>query len=259
MSRIVLTLFLLICSASPAFAALQTKTVDYSYNGKAYKGYLAWDDSFAGKRPGVMVVHDFWGLNDYARSRAEQLAKLGFVAFAADMYGGGRVGAHPKEASAMMSEVRQNLQEWLGRANAALKVLREQPTVDPAKIAAIGYCFGGATVLQLAYSGADLAGVVSFHGALVVPQSTQDIKTKILILHGGKDANASEDTIRQLKAALDQGKVDYKFVVYPDAVHSFTVPGSEKMGNPNNAYNAEADTKSWQEMLSFFQRIFGTS
>jgi dienelactone hydrolase len=248
--------FLLTLFAFPAWGALKTKTVDYSYGGTPLKGYLAWDDSFKGRRPGVLVVHEFWGLNDYARSRADQLAKLGYVAFAADLYGGGKSSEHPDEAKAMMGAVRNNLQEWLGRAKAALQVLRGVDTVDPKRIAAIGYCFGGATVLQMALNGADVQAVASFHGGLFVPQSAKNVKAQILIFHGGNDVFVAPETLAGLKAKLDEAKVDYRVFVYPGAVHGFTVPGAEKRGMPNVAYNADADRKSWQEMLAAFQKLF---
>jgi len=258
MLRVILAIFLGLIGIAPAAAALKTQTIAYSYGGKTFKGYLAYDDSFSGKRPGVLVVHEFWGLNDYARSRADQLAKLGFVAFAADMFGDGKAFEHPEEASAMADAVRSNLAEWVGRAQAALKVLQDHPNVDSSKLAAIGYCFGGATVLQLAYSGADLKAAVTFHGALPLPPTTKSIKGKILILHGGDDTHVTPEALQALKAKLDEGKVDYRVVVYPGAVHSFTVPGAEKRGMKGIAYNAEADRKSWDEMLKLFQGVFGT-
>src|SRR5437868_186082 len=134
---------LALCNVSAARAEVKTKTVPYEYGGVTFKGYLAWDDSTTGKRPGVLVVHEWWGLNDYARKRAEQLAGLGYVAFACDMYGEGKFTKHPEEAKTMATEVRKNVKVWQGRAQAALKVLRDQDNVDGGKIAAIGYCFGG--------------------------------------------------------------------------------------------------------------------
>lgn len=248
--------FLILTGYGDGWAAVKTKTVSYSYDGVTMQGYLAWDDAVQGKRPGVLVVHEWWGLNDYAKGRAEQLAALGYVALAADMYGEGKSTEHPEQAGAMAEGVRKNLKTWLGRANAALQVLREQNTVDPTRIAAIGYCFGGATVLQLAYSGADLKAVVSFHGALPAPDSTKDIKAKILILHGENDTFIKPEDVQKVKSALDQGKVPYKFVSYPGAVHGFTVAGSEKRGIKGIAYNAEADRLSWQEMIALFQEVF---
>ncbi|MCE9626187.1 MAG: dienelactone hydrolase family protein [Deltaproteobacteria bacterium] len=256
MKKLLLAFIMALISVS-AHAEIKTQVVDYSYEGVTLKGYLAWDDAISGKRPGVMVVHEWWGLNDYARKRTEQLARLGYVAFAADMYGDGKSTTHPEEAGKMMGAVRENMKTWLGRANAALQVLRDNPLVDAKSLAAIGYCFGGATVLQMAYSGADLAAVVSFHGALVVPNSTQAIKARILILHGAEDPFVTADTIEKLKAALDQGKVKYKFIAYTKAVHGFTNPDADKAGMKGVAYQAEADRLSWQEMLSLFHEVMG--
>jgi dienelactone hydrolase len=258
MKKLFLASLLLFFSVHAAWAEVKTKTVTYDSDGTILKGYIAWDDAVKGKRPGVLVVHEFWGLNDYARRRAEQLAQMGYVAFAADMYGDGKSSTHPEEARAMMAAVRENMKTWMGRANAALKVLRDNEWVDGKRLAAIGYCFGGATVLELGYTGADLKAVVSFHGALPVPESTKDIKARILILQGADDPNVTADTVQKLKAALDQGKVKYKFVSYPGAVHSFTVPDAEKAGIKGLAYNAEADRKSWQEMTDLFQAVFKT-
>src|SRR2546423_7867592 len=150
-------------AVSSAQAGVQTKTVSYKHGDLECRGFLAWDDALKGPRPGVLVLHEWWGLNDYARGRAEQLAKLGYVAFAADMYGEGKTAAHPKEAGEMATKVRSNLQDWRKRAAEALEVLKSQPQCDPTKLAAIGYCFGGSTALQLAYSGADLKAVATFH------------------------------------------------------------------------------------------------
>ena len=251
-SFLVLVLF---GAAAPAGAALQTKTIDYSYGGKTFKGYLAWDDAVSGKRPGVLVVHEWWGLNDYARSRTEQLAKAGYVAFAADMYGEGKVAAHPDQAGAMVQEVRTNLTEWLGRANAALNVLRAQPQVDGAKLAVIGYCFGGATALQLAFSGANIRLAASFHGSLPLPEKPETIKAKLLIYHGGKDSHVPAETVTALKAKLDPAKVDYRLTIYPEAMHGFSVPGADARGMKGVAYNAEADQKSWADLLAALKSL----
>src|SRR5437868_4041249 len=180
---------LALCNVSAARAEVKTKTVPYEYGGVTFKGYLAWDDSTTGKRPGVLVLHEWWGLNEYARKRAEQLAGLGYVAFAGDMYGEGKTTEHPKEAGQFAGEVRKNVAVWQGRAQAALKVLTEQPQVDAAKLAAIGYCFGGSTALELAYTGADLKAVATFHAALPIPDAEQAraIKAKVLVNHGAAD------------------------------------------------------------------------
>jgi len=242
-----------------ATAAVKTKQVTYTHDGVTLKGYLAWDDAASGKRPGVLVVHEWWGLNDYARKRAEQLAGLGYVAFACDMYGDGKTTEHPKEAGEMAGTVRKNLTTWLGRANAGLKVLKDHELVDGKKLAAIGYCFGGSTALQLAHSGADLAAVVSFHGALPVPEGDQagKIKAKILICHGAADSFIGEAIIQKVRNAYDSAKVDYQLVYYGGAVHSFTVPDADKKEIKGIRYNAAADRRSWQAMQALFGEVFG--
>jgi dienelactone hydrolase len=254
-----LALSLLACAASLAEAAVKTKTVEYNYNGTTLKGFLAWDDTKEGKRPGVLVLHEWWGLDDYARKRAEQLAGLGYVAFAGDMYGDGKTTKHPQEAGQMAGEVRRNLKAWQGRAQAALKVLQEHENVDPKKLAAIGYCFGGSTALQLAYSGADLAAVATFHAALPepTPEQAKAVKAKVLVCHGADDAFIPAEAIKKFRAALDAAKVDYKFESYPGAVHSFTVPDAGKAGVQGLAYHVEADRKSWQAMLDLFREALG--
>jgi dienelactone hydrolase len=238
---------------------VKTQDVTYEYDGMSFKGHLAWDDTLSGRRPGVLVVHEFWGLNDYARHRAEQLAGLGYVAFACDMYGEGKVTQHPEDAARMAAAVRQNTKTWQGRARAALKVLQANDRVDPTKLAAIGYCFGGSTALQLAYSGADLKAVVTFHAALPVPDPDQakTIKAKVFINHGADDAFIPEETCQKVRAAFEGARVDYQFIYYGGAVHSFTVPGAEKVGNKNMAYNAEADHRSWDAMLRVFDETLG--
>jgi dienelactone hydrolase len=242
-----------------ARAAVKTQEVNYSFDGVPLKGFLAWDDSVSGKRPGVLVVHEWWGLNDYARKRAEQLAGLGYVAFACDMYGNGKHTEHPQEAGQFAGEVRKNLKTWQGRAQAGLKVLQENEHVDPKKLAAIGYCFGGSTALQLAYTGADLAAVVTFHAALPVPtpEQAKAVKAKVLICHGGADSFITEDTIKKFRSALDEAKVDYKFTAYEGAQHSFTVPGIDEKGVKGLSYNAAADRASWEAMQQLFGEVLG--
>jgi dienelactone hydrolase len=245
---------LALCNVSIARAEVKSKTITYEYDGVTFKGHLAWDDAAKGKRPGVLVVHEWWGLNDYARKRAEQLAGLGYVAFACDMYGAGKTTEHPRDAGAMAGEVRKNLKTWQGRAKAALKVLQDDDRVDSKRMAAIGYCFGGSTALQLAYSGADLAAIVTFHAGLPVPDEEQAkaIKAKILICHGAADSFVPEDTIKKVRAAFEEAKVDYEMNYYGGAQHSFTVPTADKAGVKGLSYNAEADHRSWQAMRRLF-------
>jgi dienelactone hydrolase len=251
-------IFCFVC-ASMVQAAVKTKTVEYTYDGATFKGYLAWDDEVKGKRPGVLVVHEFWGLNEYAKKRAEQLAGLGYVAFAADMYGDGKVAEHPEDAGKMAAEVRKNVKAWQGRAQAALKILKDQENVDGKKLAAIGYCFGGSTALQLAYSGADVAAVVTFHGAIQVPDADQAkaIKGKVLVCHGAMDGFIKEEDLQKFRSTLDEAKVDYQMCYYGGAVHSFTVATADKAGMKGVAYNENADKRSWAEMLRLFDEVFG--
>lgn len=258
MNKPLLVVSLLLFSTVAAQAAINTRTVTYKHKGVTMKGHLAYDDAIKGKRPGVLVVHEWWGLDEYARKRAEQLAKMGYVALAVDMYGEGKTTDHPKEASALASAVRKNIQTWLGRANAGLKVLREHELVDDKKLAAIGYCFGGSTVQQLAFSGADLAAVVSFHGALVVPSEEQvkAVKARLLICHGADDKFIPEEVVKSFKAALDAGKVKYTFESYQGAKHSFTVPNADDRKIDGLAYNAEADRRSWATMEALFKEAF---
>jgi len=258
-SKWLLGLALVACNVALARAEVKTRTITYRHGGVTLKGHLAWDDAVKGKRPGVLVVHEWWGLNDYARKRADQLAGLGYVAFACDMYGEGKVTEHPDEAGRMAAEVRKNIQTWRGRAQAALQVLRDQEQVDAGKLAAIGYCFGGSTALELAYSGADLKAVVTFHAALPVPSPEQAraIKARVLINHGAADAFVPEATCQKVRDAFEAARVDYVFVYHGGAVHSFTVAGADKVGMKGMAYNAAADRRSWQAMLMLFHEAFG--
>ncbi len=250
---IVLTLF-----PAMSWGALKTETITYKVGDKTFKGHLAFDDASKDKRPGILVVHEFWGLDGYARKRAEQLAGMGYVAFAVDMYGDGKVTEHPKDAAAMAGEVRMNGKEWLARAEGGLKVLRDNPLVDAKKLAAIGYCFGGSTALKLAHAGSDVLAVVSFHGAPLVPteEEAKAVKAKILICHGALDSFIKEDTIQQVRTAYEKGKVDYELIYLGGAVHSFTVPDADSKNMPGIAYNAAADRRSWAAMRALFDEVF---
>jgi dienelactone hydrolase len=245
--------------ASSSQAAVQTKTIAYKHGDLECKGFLAWDDSVSGPRPGVLVVHEWWGLNDYARHRAEELAKAGYIAFAADMYGEGKSTTHPKEAGEMATKVRTNIEDWRKRATEALEVLKSQPQCDKTKLAAIGYCFGGSTALQLAYSGADLKAVATFHAALPVPteDEAKQIKATLLICHGADDSFVPAKAIKTFRDALDNAGVKYEFVAYPGAVHSFTVPDADKQNIAGMKYDKAADEDSWKRMLELFQKTLG--
>jgi dienelactone hydrolase len=252
-------LLLLAGNVAAVRAEVKTKDITYEYGGVTFKGHLAWDDAATGKRPGILVVHEWWGLNDYARKRAEQLAGLGYVAFACDMYGEGKVTEHPKEAGEFAGAVRKDVQVWRGRAQAALEVLKKQETVDPTRLAAMGYCFGGSTALQLAYTGADLKAVATFHAGLVVPDAEQAkaVKAKILVCHGAADPFIAEETAAKFRAALEQGKVDYTMVYFGGTKHSFTVKGIDDKHVEGLAYNAEADQRSWAYLRLLLEEAFG--
>ena len=249
---------LLVMTAS-ADAAVQTKQVTYKHGNLDCVGFLAWDDAVEGPRPGVLVVHEWWGLDAYAKRRAEMLAKLGYIAFAADMYGEGKTVIHPKDADEMAGKVRANVDHWRQRGLAALEVLKTQPQCDKTKLAAIGYCFGGSTVQQLAFAGTDLKAVANFHGGLVLPRPEQvkAIKAEILICNGADDIFIGPETIREFREALDAGKAKYKFISYPGARHSFTVPEADSHGIDNIKYNKAADEESWADMLKLFKSTLG--
>ncbi|GJL49795.1 MAG: hypothetical protein NPIRA01_10220 [Nitrospirales bacterium] len=239
-------------------AKIQEQTIPYTHGETQLQGYLVWDDSVKGKRPGILVVHEWWGLNAYAKARAKQLAEMGYVAFAADMYGKGKVTDHPKQAGEWMKETTANVQRWQARATEGLKILQKQEMVDAENMAAIGYCFGGATVTQLAYSGALVKGVVSFHGALPLPSEGQAIATnaKVLIAHGNEDPFLKEDHIQKFRSALEKADFDWQMVIYAGARHSFTNPDADKVGMDALKYNKKADERSWKHMQLFFDELF---
>ena len=237
-------------------AKVVTQTVEYKDGNTPLEGYLAYDDSIQGKRPGILVVHEWNGLGHYVQGRCEQLAQLGYVAFAPDIYG---KGVRPETFDACKAESskfytdRKLLRK---RVSLGLKQLKKNEMVDPAKVAAIGYCFGGATVLELGRSGADIAGIVTFHGGLdnPAPEDAKNIKAKVLICQGGAD-KFTLPAVPGFKKEMDAAKVDYKFVVYDGAVHGFTNPDN-KGTVPGLKYDANADKGSWNEMKKFFDKIF---
>jgi dienelactone hydrolase len=254
-----LPLLFLLSFVSTASAEIQSKEIEYDDNGVKLKGYLYYDDAVSGKQPGVMVVHEWWGLNDYARNRAKMLAEMGYVAFAADMYGDSKVTTHGNDAKQWMSQITANIDNWQKRAMLGLDQLKSQPQVDADKLAAIGYCFGGATVMQMAYTGtADLKAVVSFHGSLPpAPESTKDkIKSHILVAHGAADGFVPEEKVKAFTASLDAASADWEMNIYSKARHAFTNPDAGSFGIENLKYDAEADKRSWQSMRDFLSRSF---
>ena len=261
MKSLATTIAAILLTASSASAAVKGIGIAYKVNEQQFYGYAAYDDSIEGKRPGVLVFHEWWGLNDYARKRADELAELGYVALAVDMYGDGKTTTHPNEAREMATKVRQNADEWLHRAKQGLDILLTHPNVDPENVAAIGYCFGGSTVLQLAFSGADLKAVASFHGALVVPtdEQVQQTKATIFVAHGASDTFIPEETAGKFRAALEKGRADYFMTYYGNAKHSFTVPDADSHKIEGIAYQREADERSWKHMQMLLKDVFGES
>ncbi len=262
MKKIVLCLFLVLSMTDIVFAAIKTQEIDYAQGSTILKGYLAYDDASTARRPGILVVHEWWGHNEYARKRARMLAELGYVAFAVDMYGDGKHADHPDQAAAFMKAVNDSAVLSAARFNAAYEVIKNFSLTDLGAIGAIGYCFGGATVLKMAMAKAPLAGVVSFHGALALPQELPkagDVKTKILVCNGGDDQFATAEQITAFKKALDDAKADYVFKVYPGAKHGFTNPEADNYAKKFGmalAYNAAADEQSWSDMKEFFKKLF---
>lgn len=250
-------LAILLLMTPPLHAEVKTTLVEYKHGDTVLEGLLAWDDALPGKRPGVLVVHEWWGRNDYIRSRAEKLAALGYVAFALDMYGKGVVAKDPKEAGALAGKIRGDGALMRERAAAGLDVLRKDERVDAKKIAAIGYCFGGTVALELARSGADLAGVVSFHGGLgtKAPAEKGKVKAKVLVLHGADDPHVPVADVTAFEEEMRAAGVDWQVVSYGGAVHAFTNPAAGNDPSKGAAYNESADRRSWEAMQAFFGEV----
>ena len=244
---------------APAGAKLHQQTVDYHQGATALSGYLAYDDSFTGLRPAVLVFHHWMGIDQYIRGRTDQLARMGYIAFAADIYGKGVRPTNNTEAATQAGIYQKDRDLMRRRAQAALDTLRLMPRVDTKRIAAIGYCFGGGVALELARSGADIAGVASFHGTLDTPhpEDAKNIKARILVLQGTDDPVAPLKQIGALEDEMRNGGVDYQINLYGGAVHSFTMPMAGNDPTTGSAYNPEADRRSWQAMKDFFAELFG--
>jgi dienelactone hydrolase len=246
-------------STTAKAVAIKEEPVNYSVGGKNYDGYVTYDSNQVGKRPGVLVVHEWWGLTDYPRMRAKELASLGYIAMAVDMYGDGKIGPDPKTAMELATPYYKDPTLAKTVLDAAINKLKSFPETDTSKMAAIGYCYGGYIVLNAAKLGADLKGVVSFHGDLsgVAPNKNL-IKAKILICHGDSDRFVNPE-VAGFKKAMDSAGVAYTFKTYPNATHAFTNPASDENGKKFNMpikYNAAADTASWNDMKDFFKTIF---
>lgn len=239
-------------------AEVMTKEVLYNDDGVELEGFLAWDNSFSGQRPGVLVVHEWTGLNDYTKSRCRQLAGMGFVAFAVDMYGKGIRPQNREEAAQQATIYRSDRPLMRRRVRAGLEVLLNNELCDTKRVAAIGYCFGGGTVLELARSGADISGVVSFHGNLDTPDPSvaKNIKCKILVCHGADDPHVPFEQVEAFFKEMRAAGVDFQFIAYSGAVHSFTNPSAGDDPSRGAAYNAVADRRSWAHMKLFFAELF---
>ncbi|BAZ33438.1 dienelactone hydrolase [Cylindrospermum sp. NIES-4074] len=244
-------------SSAHVLAAIQTKNIQYKQGNTVLEGYLAYDDAIKVKRPGVLVVHEWNGLQSYVKKRTEQLAGMGYVAFAADIYGKGIRPKNQQESGAQATFYRQNRKLLRDRVNAGLQVLQSNPLTDVKRIAAIGYCFGGGTVLELARSGANIAGVVSFHGNLDTPNpdDAKNIKAKVLVLHGADDPFVPEAQLTAFEEEMRKANVDWQLISYGGVVHAFTNP-DYKNDPKGAAYNAIADKRSWQAMKQFFAELF---
>jgi len=259
--RAVLTATLSLALIPLAQAEIITETLTYTVDGQEYTGHLAYDDGVVGKRPGVLVVHEWWGLNEHARNKAEDLAKLGYTALALDMYGTGKRASHPEDAKKFMQAVMGNMDAAEQRFRAAMELLQDQPTVDPERIAAQGYCFGGAVVLHMARRGVDLDGVVSFHGNLStqIPAAPGTVKARVQVYTGGADPFVPTKQVTDFVAEMQDAGVDLMMRSYAGVKHSFTNPGADAKGEEFGLpleYDAHADQDSWDGMQAFYREIF---
>src|ERR1035437_460013 len=256
--RLLIPTLLTLGIALTAQAQIHTETIEYKQGDAVLEGYLAYDSSIKGPRPGVLIVHQWKGLTDYEKKRAEMLARLGYTAFALDIYGKGIRPKSNQEAGAQAGKYKSNRDLLRARVQAGLAVLQRHELTDPRRVAAIGYCFGGTTVIELARSGADIAGVVSFHGGLdsLHPEDGRNIKCKGLALHGADDPNVPPKDLAAFEDEMRQANVDWQLVKYGGAVHSFTDWNAGDNPGQGAAYNEKADRRSWEAMKQFFAEIF---
>lgn len=252
--------FMLVAASAP-HAAIQERDVTYSANGTTLKGYIAYDDAIQGKRPGILVVHEWWGHNEYARKRAHMLAERGYTALAVDMYGDGKQANHPDDAGKFAKEVSQNAALARARFEAALELIKQEKTADAANIAAIGYCFGGSVVLNMARAGVPLKAVASFHGGLGAQQPAErgKVKASMASFTGEDDPMIPSTQVAAFREEMEKAGVSYKVVTYSGATHAFTNPAADEYGKKFKlplAYNAAADKASWEEGLAFLADAF---
>jgi len=254
-------LLLALVLTCPVFAKINTRAVVYEHDGVKLEGWLAYDESGAAKQPGAIVIHEWWGRDDFAKQKAEKMARLGYVAFAIDMYGQGVTTEDPKRAGELAGQF-YGKPLMAARARAGLEALLATGLVDAKRVAAVGYCFGGSTAMALAYSGAPLAGIVSLHGGPVAAPADAKgrITTRFLICHGAVDPFVSKESLDNFLRSLDDTGIDYQFVSYAGAKHAFTNPQSDArrvaLGLDGIAYQAEASHRSWGHMKQFLAEIF---
>jgi dienelactone hydrolase len=244
--------------ATAAFAEVKTREVEYKQGDTVLQGFVAWDDATTAKRPGVLVVHEWWGHNEHARNQAVRLARAGYVGFALDMYGKGKLAAHPQDAQAFMAEATKDAAAMKARFEAALAQLTADPHVDAQQIGAIGYCFGGAVVLGMARAGADLKAIGAFHApvATTTPAQKGIVKARILVQEGEADPMIPAAQIADFKKEMDAAGVSYKVVTYPGAKHGFTNPEAGSHGMEALAYDKDADEKSWTVLVDWLKDSF---
>ena len=259
MKVVLLAMMVMFLSSATVSAAMHSDVVEYRQGEVLLEGYLAYDDSFKGQRPGVLVIHEWTGIVPYIKARAQQLASMGYVAFAPDIYGKGIRPTNAKEAATVSGQYKADRTLLRLRANAGLDILRNQSQVDPARLAVIGYCFGGMTALELARSGANIAAVVSFHGNLntPTPEDAKNIRGKVLVLHGGDDPFVPASEVAAFQDEMRKANVDWQMVIYGGAVHSFTNPDSGSNKTSGVAYDRQADKRSFAAMRVFFQEVLG--
>jgi dienelactone hydrolase len=247
----------MLAAAGSLHAAIQSKVIDYKQGDTPLEGVLVWDDSVSGPRPGVLVVHQWLGITDYEKHRAEMLAQLGYVAFCADIYGKGVRPKDTAEAGAQATKYKSDRALLRERVKAGLEQLKSSDLVDTHRVAAIGYCFGGTTVIELGRSGAQLNGIVSFHGGLdsPTPADGRNIKCPLLACHGADDPFEKPEDLAAFESEMRDAKVDWRLIMYGGAVHAFTQPNPGFV-NPGAKYNAKADKRSWEDMKMFFAEIF---
>lgn len=259
--KVIFPLIAVLGMAGVVHGEIRSEVIDYQIDGQPFQGYLSYDDAIKSKRPGVLVVHEWWGHNDYARKRADMLAELGYTAFALDMYGAGKLADHPDDAKKFMQATLADMSVAEARFNEAMRLLQRQSTVDSDKVAALGYCFGGGIVLNMARRGIDMDGVVSFHGSLGTnsPAQPGKVKAEVLVLNGADDPFVTAEQIAAFKREMDNAGAQFEFIDYPGVKHSFTNPEADAFGKRFDmplVYDAEADQDSWSRMQAFLKRVF---